>query len=156
MTTKKAYSPFIECDCWKDFVQISREARIVVYNLRIEEGSLQIYAIKQRIFTYQEHFSFPQKTEITKNGSKWRLKTYKTNNEKQPTTSDLVVFSRQPLQKKFECGIPYSVIPKLTRKGSKWAIELKCAFDSETVAEFLSEALKVSRDRVIEGDVYSF
>jgi len=157
MTTKKAYSPFVKCDCWEDFVQFSKEARIVVYNFRTEERSFHIYAIKERIFTYKEPLPFPQKTEITKNGSKWKFKNCTTDNEKQPNnTSDLVIFSRQPLQKKSECGIPYSVIPKLIKDGSKWAIKLKCELNPETVAEFLSETLKVSRNRVIEGDVYSF
>jgi len=157
IVTRKAYSPFVKCDCWEDFVQFSKGARIVVYNFRIEEGSFYIYAIIEKVFTYKESFPFPQTTEITKNGSKWKFKSYTTSNEKQSKdASDLVVFSRQPLQKKFECGIPYSVIPKLSRDGSKWTIKFKCELSSETVAGFLSETLKVPRNRVIEGDVYSF
>lgn len=155
--TKKAYSPLVKCDCWEDFVQFSKEARIIVYNFRIDEGSFHICAIKERVFTYKERFPFPQKTEITKNGSKWKFKSYTIDDEKQSkNTGGLVIFSRRPLQRKFECGMPYSVIPKLIREGDKWTIELKCELNPETVAGFLSETLKVSRDRVIEGDVYSF
>jgi len=156
MITKKAYTPFVECDCWEDFVQFSKKARIVVYNFKIDEGSFHVYAIKERIFTYKETFPFPQKTEITKNRSKWKSKSYTIDNEKQPKNpSDLIVFSRQPLPKKLECGIPYSVIAKLSKEGDKWTIEFKCKLNPETVVEFLSETLKVFRDRVIEGDVYS-
>ncbi len=157
MITRKAYSPFVKCDCWEDFVQFSKEARIVVYSFRIEEGAFHIYAIKDRVFTYKESFPFPQKTEITKNGFEWKFKNYTTYDENQPkNTSGLVISSRQSLQKKFECGIQYSVIPKLIREGSKWTIEFKYELNPEKIAGFLSETLKVSKDRVIEGDVYSF
>ena len=157
ITIKKAYSPFVKCDHWEDFVQSSKEAGIVVYNLRMEEGAFYIYAIKEKVFTYRELFPFPQKTEVTKNGSKWEFKNYTINNGKQfKNTSDLVIFSRQPLQKKFECGIPFSVISKLSREGGKWTIKFRCELNPERVLEFLSETLKVSRDRVVEGNVYSF
>jgi len=156
MATKKAYLPFVKCDSWDNFVHFSKQSRIVVYNLKIEEGSFHIYAIKERVYAYKETFPFPQKAEITKNESKWKFKSYTTDNENQlPDTSSLVIFSRQPLQKKFECGIPYSVITKFSREKGKWVIQFKCELTSETVAGFLSETLKVSRDRVIEGDVYS-
>ena len=156
IATKKAYSPFVKCDRWEDFFQFSKKARIVVYNFGTEEDALHIYAIKERIFAYKEPFPFPQKTEITRNGSNWKFKRYPTINEKQPNISDFVIFSRQPLQKKFECGILYSVIPKLARERGKWTIEFKCELNPETVAEFLSETLKVPRDRIVEGDVYGF
>jgi len=155
METKKAYSPFVKCDRWEDFVQFSQEAKIVVYDFRSEEGSFHIYAIKGKVFIYRESFPFPQKTEIIKNGSKWKFKSDTTPDEKQPKNScNLVIFSRQPLQKKFRCGMPYFVTPKLAREKDKWTIKLKSEFNPETVTRFLSEALKVSRDRVIEGDVY--
>jgi len=157
IVTKKAYSPLVKCDFWEDFVQFSKEARIVVYNFMRVEGVFHIYAIKEKVFTYKESFPLPQKTEITKNGPKWEFRNCTTNKEKQPeNTGDLAIFSRQPLQKKFECGIAYSVISKLSRKRGKWTIEFKCELNPETVSGFLSETLKVSRDRVIEGDVYSF
>lgn len=157
IVTKKAYSPLVKCDFWEDFVQFSKEARIVVYNFKRGERAFYIYAIKEKVFTYKESFPLPPKTEITKNGAKWEFRNCTTNNEKQSeNTGDLVILSRQPLQKKFECGIEYSVIPKLSRKRSKWTIEFKCELNSEKVSGFLSETLKVSKDRVIEGDVYSF
>jgi len=53
IVTRKAYSPFVKCDCWEDFVQFSKGARIVVYNFRIEEGSFYIYAIIEKVFTYK-------------------------------------------------------------------------------------------------------
>jgi len=154
---KKAYSPFVRCDRWEEFVQLSKKARIVVYNLGTEEGSFNVYAIKERIFTYIEPFPFPQKTEITKDGSKWKFKSSASDSEKQPkNVSDLVVFSRQPLEKKLECGVSYRVTSKLSREGGRWAIEFKCEIDPETVAEFLSEKLTAPKGGVIEGDIYSF
>lgn len=157
ITTRKTYSPLVKCDHWESFVQFSKKPKIVVYNLRIAEGSFHIYAIKEKVFTYKETFPFSQKTEVTKNGSKWKFQSYKTDHEGQPKNkSDLVVFSRQPLQKKLECGLLYSVTPKLSRKEGKWMIEFRYELNPETMAEFLSETLKISKDRVIEGDVYSF
>jgi len=155
LVPKRAYSPFFECDCWEDFVHFSKDARIVVCNFEMVEGVFHIYAIKERVFTYKETFPFPRKTEITKNGSNLKFKTYTTDNEKQPkNASDLIIFSRQHLQKKLECGIPISVIPKLNRERDKWTIEFKCELNPETVTEFLSKTLKVPRDRIVEGDVY--
>jgi hypothetical protein len=155
MVTQKPYSPFIKCDSWGDFIQLSKDPKIIVYNFRMTEGAFQIYAIKERVFTYKEKFPFPQKTEVTKNGSKWKFRTHTLDNDNQlMNTGDLAIFSRQPLQKKLECGIPYSVIPKLSRERGKWTITFKCETDLERVAGFLSETLKVSRNRVIEGDVY--
>ncbi|MDH5450105.1 MAG: hypothetical protein OEX77_04245 [Candidatus Bathyarchaeota archaeon] len=156
MMSKKTYSPYVKCNLWEDFVQFSKGAETVVYNFSIKEGSFHVYAIKERIYTHKELIPLPQKTEITKNGSKWKFKSYTINNEKQPkNSSDLVVFSRQPLQKKLECGIPYTVIPKLSRKKGKWTISFKGELNPKTVSQFLSETLKISKDRVIEGDVYS-
>lgn len=155
MVTKKAHSLFVKCDSWDNFVQFSKHPRIVVYNFRVEEGAFHVYAIKERVFAYKETLPFPQKTEITKNRSKWKFKSDIPHDENQlEHTGGLVIFSRQPLQKKFRCGIPYSVTPKLAREKDKWTIKLKSEFSPETVIGFLSEALKVSRDRVIEGDVY--
>jgi len=156
MVIKKAHSLFVKCDSWDNFVQFSKHPRIVVYNLRVEEGAFHIYAIKERVFAYKETLPFPQKAEIKKNESEWELKSCTTDNENQPPdTSSLVIFSRQPMQKKFGCGITYSVTTKLSGEKGRWVIQFKCELNPEEVADFLSETLMVPRDRVIEGDVYS-
>ena len=156
MTREKPYSLYVTCDRWEDFVQFAERAETVVYNFGIQDGCFQVYAIKDRIYTYKESISLPQKTEITKNGATWNFKSYPIDDQKESkSSSDFIVSSRQPLQRKLECGIPYTVISKLSSERGKWTISFKSELNPKTVPQFLSETLKVPEDRVIEGEVYS-
>ena len=156
MPREKPYSPYVKCNRWEDFVSFAERAGTVVYNYSIQEGFFQVYAIKDRIYTYKEPTSLPQKTEIIKDGATWNFKSCPINDQKEfKSSSDLIVSNRRPLQKKLECGIPYTVTTNLSGKQGKWTISFKSELNPKTVPQFLSETLKVPEDRVIEGEVYS-
>lgn len=151
---KTQASVLIHFALWKDFVRFSKKAIMVVYKLNATEGIFRVCAIKDSIFAYEERLPLPQKTRLMKGKEGWEAEIPPTTDMSRPEwLSKFAIISRRVIRKTFECGVPYSILPKLAREGGKWNVEFEYRFDPEEVSRFLSKALNVPQEHVIQGDI---
>lgn len=153
-TWKLQRSIVIRCIRWDDFVRFSKEARMVVYGLKVAEGIFRVCALKANVFMYEEALPLPERTEIAKGDQGWEVETRSATATKPPERiSKFAIISRQTIRKKFECGVPYSIVPKLVGQKRGWIVEFEYQLDHNAVSQLLSKTLKVSKANVIHGEV---
>lgn len=153
-TWKLQKSVVIRCVRWDDFERFSKEARMVVYELKVAEEIFRVCALKANVFMYEEALPLPERTEITKGDQGWEVETHSATATKSPERiSKFAVISRQTIRKTFECGVPYSIVPKLVGQKGGWTVEFEYQLDHNVVSQFLSKTLAVSKANVIHGEV---
>ncbi len=56
------------------------------------------------------------------------------------------------MEKRLECGLAYSVLPKLLKKEGRWTAELEYQMDPNYVRNFISLMLRVSKEKVANAE----
>jgi hypothetical protein len=152
MYTKNSRSVAVHCVFWEDFRRVSENAEMIIYEINLPHSLFRIYAVKENVFIYEEPLPFPETIEVLREG-----KLPKTKASRIPLSAKeeniLVISSRRDITKKLKCGLSYSIKARLTKKASRWMAEFQYKFEPAAVAEFLSQELKIKKDRIIEGSL---
>lgn len=139
---------------WEDFLRFSKEAAMVVYKLKVTTGVFRVCAVKDNVLVYEEGLPLPQKTRLMKGREGWEAEIPPTTDMERPEwLSKFAIISRRVIRKAFECGVPYSILPKLVRQKGKWIVEFEYQLDPKEVSSLLSKTLEIPEKYVVQGDI---
>jgi hypothetical protein len=103
---------------------------------------------------YEESLPLPQKTRLMKGKEGWEEEIPPISDmERTEWLSKFTIISRQIIRKTFECGVPYSILPKLAKEKGNWNIEFAYQLDPKEISSLLSKTLDVPQEYVIQGDI---
>ena len=139
---------------WEDFVRFSTKAAMVMYKLKVAKGVFRVCTVKDHVLVYEESLPLPQRTRLMKSKEGWEAEITPRNDMERPEwLSKFAIISRQVIRKTFECGVPYAILPKLTREKGKWSVEFEYQLDPKEASSLLSKTLDVPKKYVIQGDI---
>lgn len=64
MKTWNSHSATIRCVFWEDFVRLSKDTEIVIYEINKLDAVFRVYAIKENIFIYEEPYPFQKRLKL--------------------------------------------------------------------------------------------
>ena len=139
---------------WADFVRFCKRAAMVVYKLKVATGVFRVCAVKDNVLAYEESLPLPQKTRLMKGKEGWEAEIPPTTDLERPEwLSKFAIISRQVIRKTFQCGVPYSILPKLVSEKGRWAVEFEYQLNPKEVSNLLSKTLEIPEKYVIQGDI---
>jgi len=153
MTTSETCATVIRCVVLEDFARLSKQAEMVVYDLKASEQIFRICAIKGNVFVYEERLPLPQRIDVTKKKDELQLRALAVDVRNSEHVSEFAIVSREVIRKTLRCGLSYSIVPRLIKERSRWTVEFEYQMDPKETKRFLSHILDVPQEFIIQGDV---
>ena len=123
----------MECGSWLDFKSRADQPALVTYKLNSIDRVFHLRAVKDdAVYVYQE----PLWSETPETSAQVALGETEKG------------IDRRIMEKRLECGLAYSVSPKLLKREGRWITELEYRMDPNYVKNFISIMLRVPKEKV--------
>ncbi len=127
----------MECNSWLDFKSRADQPALVTYELNSPAKVFHLHAVKDdAVYIYREDLWSEDPETLT------RVALGETEKG----------IAKQALDKRLECGLAYSVLPKLLKKEERLTAELEYRMDPDYVRSFISLMLRVPKEKVTPAE----
>ncbi|MEM2936094.1 MAG: DUF308 domain-containing protein [Candidatus Bathyarchaeia archaeon] len=128
---------WVECGSWLDFKSRADQPALVTYELNSLAKVFRLRAVKgDAVYVYREPLWSEDPATLT------RIALGETEKG----------IGRRAIEKRLDCGLAYSVLPKLLKKEGGWTAKLEYQMDPNYVRSFISLMLKVPKEKVTHAE----